>query len=139
MLLASEERVEALGIPPRVRIVDTAVYSGDPEWYTTAPVGAIQKILKKNHLRTCDISRFEINEAFAVVACYAIRKLSLKRERVNVNGGAIAFGHPIGATGARLVANLFHELQSPKNKYGIAVACSGDGDAVAILLENTSA
>ncbi len=106
-----------------------------PEWFTTAPVGAIQKLLAKTGLSVSDIDLWEINEAFAAVAMAAIRELSLPADRVNVNGGAVALGHPIGASGARILTTLIHALKKRGKKRGVAAICIGGGEATAMLVE----
>ena len=106
-----------------------------PEWFTTAPVGAIQKLLGRGGLEGSDIDLFEINEAFAAVAMAAIRELALDPPKVNVRGGAVALGHPIGASGARILATLVHALRREGKKRGIAAICIGGGEATAMLVE----
>jgi acetyl-CoA C-acetyltransferase len=137
LLLSDLNTAERLGVRPLARIVAFAVFSQEPEWYTTAPVIAIQKVLSNARLQLEDINLFEINEAFAVVPLYAMRELGIPYEKVNIWGGAIALGHPIGASGARIVGNLVHQLIHTNGRYGIAVACNGGGEAVAVLIENT--
>jgi acetyl-CoA C-acetyltransferase len=126
---------EARGIEPIARIVAQATHSQAPAWFTTAPVGAIRKLFAKTgwDARTTDL--FEINEAFAVVAMAAIDELGLTRDRVNVNGGACALGHPLGASGARIMVTLLHALGQHGLKRGIAALCIGGGEATAIALE----
>lgn len=136
LLLGTSEAAETLRIAPLARIAAFSVHSQEPEWYTTAPVGAIQKVLRQAGLRLQDIDLFEINEAFAVVPLYAMRELNIPHEKVNIWGGAIAIGHPIGASGARIAMNLAYQLIHANGRYGIAVACNGGGEAVAVLIEN---
>jgi len=136
LLLSSAEGGERLGIRPLARIVAFATYSSRSEWFTTAPVGAITRILEETNLSVEDIDLFEINEAFAVVPLYAMRKLDIPRKKVNIWGGAIAYGHPLGATGARIVATAIYGLIHTKGCYGIAAACNGGGEAMAVLVEN---
>jgi acetyl-CoA C-acetyltransferase len=111
LVVASEERAKSLKAKPIARIVDYAGVAQAPEWFTTAPVGAIQKLLKKTSLTVSDVDLFEINEAFAAVALAAIRELSLDPAKVNIRGGAVALGHPIGASGARILTTLIHALR----------------------------
>jgi acetyl-CoA C-acetyltransferase len=134
-VIASEERAKAKGWKPIARIVAHAGVAQAPEWFTTAPVGAIQKLLGKTGLKVSDIDLFEINEAFAAVAMAAIRELALDPARVNVRGGAVALGHPIGASGARILATLVHALRREGKKRGIAAICIGGGEATAMLVE----
>lgn len=136
LLLASRARARFLGLKPLARIVAFATFSQSSSWYTTAPVGAIEKILRKVGLAVGEIDLFEINEAFAVVVLNAMESLSLPILKVNVWGGAIAIGHPIGASGARIVVHLAHALRGRDGQYGLAVACNGGGEAVAVIIEN---
>jgi acetyl-CoA C-acetyltransferase len=135
LVVTSEETARAKGWKPIARIVAHAGVAQAPEWFTTAPVGAIQKLLKKTGLSVSDIDLWEINEAFAAVALAAIRELSLPPDRVNVNGGAVALGHPIGASGARILTTLIHALRKRGLKRGIAAICIGGGEATAMLVE----
>ena len=123
-------------IKPLARIVACASYSGDPLWFTTAPIGAIKSVLKKAGLSVHDIDLFEINEAFAVVPLITMRELGIAREQVNIWGGAIARGHPLGASGTGILGALALQLRALNRKYGIAVACHGGGGAVAVLIES---
>ncbi|MEE7565862.1 acetyl-CoA C-acetyltransferase, partial [Xanthomonas sp. Kuri4-3] len=123
------------GIAPLARIVGHATFSQAPEWFTTAPVAAIAKLLEQVGWRQEDVDLFEINEAFAVVAMAPIKELGIAHARVNVNGGACALGHPIGASGARLVVTLVNALRSRGGKRGIATLCIGGGEATAIAIE----
>ena len=106
-----------------------------PEWFTTAPIGAIQKLLGMTGLSVKDIDLFEINEAFAAVTMAAIKELSLDPAKVNIHGGAVALGHPIGASGARILTTLIHALRKQGKKRGIAAICIGGGEASAMLVE----
>ena len=135
LVVTSEEKAREKGWKPIARIVAHAGVAQAPEWFTTAPVGAIQKLLKKTGLRVEDIDLWEINEAFAAVAMAAIRELHLPPDRVNVNGGAVALGHPIGASGARILTTLIHALRKRGKKRGIAAICIGGGEATAMLVE----
>jgi acetyl-CoA C-acetyltransferase len=123
------------GLKPLARIVGYASHAQEPEWFTTAPIGAIRKVLARLGWSVGDVDLFEVNEAFAVVTMAAIRELKLDPARVNVNGGACALGHPIGATGARLVASLVHALRSRKLRRGVAALCIGGGEATALAVE----
>ena len=135
LLLAGADAVKRHGLKPRARIVGVATQSLHPDLYTDAPVGAIEKACAKAGLRPEDIGLFEINEAFAVVTMIAIKDLNLDPERVNVNGGAVAIGHPIGASGARLATTLIHEMGRRGERYGLATLCIGGGEAVAVVFE----
>jgi acetyl-CoA C-acetyltransferase len=135
LVLARAGAVEARGLKPVARIVAYASHAHAPEWFTTAPVGAIQKVLAKTGWQVADVDLFEVNEAFAAVAMAAIHDLGLDAARVNVNGGACALGHPIGATGARILATLIAALQARRGKRGIAALCIGGGEATALALE----
>ncbi|TXH22939.1 MAG: acetyl-CoA C-acyltransferase [Elusimicrobia bacterium] len=123
------------GISPLARIVAHATLAQEPEWFTTAPVGAIQSVLAKAGWSVDNVDLFEINEAFAVVAMAPIRDLGIPHAKVNVNGGACALGHPIGASGARLVVTLIHALRARGGKRGVASLCIGGGEATAIAIE----
>ena len=108
----------------------------EPDWFTTAPVGAAKVALARAGLKTSEIDRWEINEAFSVVTMIAIRDLKLDHEKVNVRGGAVALGHPIGASGARILTTLIHTLIQEKRKYGCVSICIGGGEAAAMVIEN---
>ncbi|MGA0163850.1 MAG: thiolase family protein [Bdellovibrionota bacterium] len=115
------------------RVIHAAEFAQEPEWFTTAPVGSIQKLLKEASLKVSDIALFEINEAFSVVAMAAQKELGISNERLNPKGGAVALGHPIGASGARLLTTLVHSLE-PKQK-GVVSLCIGGGEAISMLIE----
>ena len=135
LILMTRGHAEQQGIRPLARIVAHNSYAGEPAWFTTAPVMAIRKVLEKAHWHTNDVDLYEINEAFAVVTMVAIQELSLPIERVNVHGGACALGHPIGASGARILVTLLHALRQHKKTRGIAALCIGGGEATAIAIE----
>ena len=134
-MLTNEEGLQRFGLTPRARLVASATESRHPEQFPEAPVGAIEKVCRKAGLSVADIDLFEINEAFASVALLAIKKLNLTLEKVNVNGGACAIGHPIGASGARLAATVIRELHRRQKRYGLATLCIGGGEAVAAIFE----
>ena len=134
-ILLSAEEAARRGIRPLARIVGHATFSQEPEWFTTAPVGAISALLEKVGWKVEDVDLFEINEAFAVVAMAPIRELGIPHEKLNVNGGACALGHPIGATGARIVVTLVHALRKRGLNRGVASLCIGGGEATAIAIE----
>ena len=135
IVIASEVAAAARGLRPIARIVAYASHAQAPEWFTTAPAPAIQKTLDRAGWKASDVDLYEINEAFAVVTMAAAHDLGLDLARVNVNGGACALGHPIGATGARLVTTLVHALRKRGLKRGIASQCIGGGEATAIATE----
>jgi acetyl-CoA C-acetyltransferase len=135
LLLAGAAAVKRHGLKPRARIVGFSTHSLHPDLYPDAPVGAIKKACAHAGLQPEDIGLFEINEAFALVTMIAIKDLGLDEERVNVNGGACAIGHPIGASGARLATTLIHEMGRRGERYGLATLCIGGGEAVAVVFE----
>lgn len=135
IVLASEKLVKKKNLKPMARIVAYATFAQDPKWFTTAPVGAMKAAIERAGLTTEQIDLFEINEAFSVVTMAAIHDLKLDPAKVNVNGGAIAIGHPIGASGARLLTTLVHALHHRQARYGLASLCIGGGEAVALIVE----
>jgi len=135
LVLVSGDQAKARGLKPLARIVAHATHSQEPEWFTTAPVGAISKLLEKTGWNVDSIDLFEVNEAFATVAMAPMRELGIPHAKLNVNGGACALGHPIGASGARLIVTLLHALQRRGGKRGIAALCIGGGEATAIAIE----
>ena len=135
LVLARADAAEAEGLKPLARIVAHATHAQAPEWFTTAPVGAIEKVLKHANWKIDDVDLFEINEAFAVVTMAAMKELAIPHEKVNVHGGACALGHPIGASGARIITTLVHALHAHGKKRGIAALCIGGGEATAIAIE----
>ncbi|MCK9518563.1 MAG: thiolase family protein [Dehalococcoidia bacterium] len=134
-VVMSEEAAREQGVQPIAGIVAQASFAQDPAWFTTAPIECIRRVLKRAELTTADIDLFEINEAFAVVALAAIRELGLDPARVNPYGGAVALGHPIGASGARLMATLLNGLRASGGRYGLATLCIGGGEASAVIVE----
>lgn len=135
MVLMRQSTAQKMGVPPLARIVAQAQHSQEPEWFTTAPVGAIQKLLDKAGWQSGDVDLYEINEAFAVVTMAAMTDLKLDHAKVNIHGGATALGHPIGASGARLLATLVGGLRKTGGKKGVASLCIGGGEAVAMAIE----
>jgi acetyl-CoA C-acetyltransferase len=125
----------AAGATPLARVVAYASHAHAPEWFTTAPAGAIRRVLEKAGWSADAVDLYEINEAFAVVTMAAMRDVGLAHARVNVNGGACAMGHPIGATGARIMTTLVHALKARGLKRGVASLCIGGGEATAIAIE----
>jgi acetyl-CoA C-acetyltransferase len=135
VVVMSAEAAVRLGVTPQVRIVRQASAAKAPEWFTTAPADAIAKVLKKAGLSTADIDLFEINEAFAVVALAVNTLAGLDPEKVNVHGGAIALGHPLGASGTRILVTLIHALERLNKKRGLAALCIGGGEASGLIVE----
>jgi acetyl-CoA C-acetyltransferase len=131
----SIEKAEKLNLKPIVQVVAQASAAHAPEWFTTAPSKAIAKALDKANLKANDIDLWEINEAFAPVAMAAIDDFNIDMKKVNVNGGAIAIGHPIGASGARILTTLLHAMKKQNVKFGLATLCIGGGEASAIIVE----
>ncbi len=136
VLVMSEEKALQLGLKPLVEIVAQASYAKAPIEFTTAPEESIKKVLKKAELSIDDIDLFEINEAFAVVSLAVNELLKLDPEKVNVNGGAVALGHPIGASGTRILVTLIHEMKKRNSNYGVASICLGGGEASTIIVKN---
>ena len=136
LLIMSEEKAKELELKPLVEIVAQASAAKAPMQFTTAPADAINKVLKKANLKISDIDLFEINEAFAVVSLANNKLLSLDNSKVNVNGGAVALGHPIGASGARVLVTLIHEMKKRNSTYGLASLCIGGGEAAALVVKN---
>lgn len=134
-VVLSAEKVKALGIKPDARILGYSTHSREPEWFTLAPVGAIQKLLKKLELSVEDIDVFEVNEAFAVVPMAAMRDIGIPHDKLNLFGGAVAIGHPIGASGVRVLATLINVLRKTGGKTGLASLCIGGGEGVAMVIE----
>lgn len=136
LLLMSSEKAEALGIKPLAKVCSYADAAQEPRWFTTAPAKALPKALAKAGLQISDIDLFELNEAFAVVGLANTALLNLDSEKVNPNGGAVALGHPIGCSGARISVTLLHALHQRQKKFGAAGICNGGGGATAIIFEN---
>lgn len=135
VLLMSEEKAKELGLKPMVEMVAQSSAAKAPIEFTTAPADAINKVLKKANMSLGDIDLFEINEAFAVVSLAVNKLLGLTPDKVNVNGGAIALGHPIGASGARIAVTLIHEMLRRGSQYGLATLCIGGGEASAVIIK----
>ena len=138
-LVASSDYVRTSGKPPLARILAGASVGVQPDIMGIGPVPAIKAVLERAGLKLSDIDRFEINEAFGAQVMACARELGLDEAKLNVNGGAIAIGHPLGATGVRLALTLARELERAKLRYGIAAACIGGGQGIALLLENPAA
>lgn len=135
VVVMSEEKAAALGLKPLARIIGYASAAKKPEWFTTAPADVISKVLAKTKLQISDIDLFEVNEAFAVVALAVTAAAGLDPAKVNVNGGAVALGHPLGASGARIVVTLLHALQQRNARRGMAAICLGGGEASGMIVE----
>jgi len=135
LVVVSPEKVAELGLKPQAKILGYATFSREPEWFTLAPIGAISKLMKMLDLDVSKVDLFEINEAFAVVPMAAMKDLNIPREKVNVRGGAVALGHPIGASGARTLVTLIHAMQEKGANIGINCLCIGGGEAVAMAVQ----
>ena len=135
VILTSAHHAQTLGARPLARLLAHATHAQAPGWFTTAPVSAIQKLLKKVGWSVGDVDLFEVNEAFAVVAMAAMKDLSIPHEKLNIRGGACALGHPVGASGARIIVTLIHALRDKGLKRGVASLCIGGGEATAVALE----
>ncbi|WP_295363954.1 acetyl-CoA C-acyltransferase [Arenimonas sp.] len=135
LVLASEEAAKANGLAPIATVVAHTTHAQQPEWFTTAPVSAIEKVLAKAGWSVADVDVFEVNEAFAVVAMAPMKELGIPHEKLNVFGGACALGHPIGASGARLLVTLVNALKRRGGKRGVASLCIGGGEATAVAIE----
>ncbi len=135
LVLTTAENAAARGSKPLARLLAQATYAQEPEWFTTAPVGAIRRAVSLAGIGVQDIDLFEINEAFAVVALACARELGVSTDRLNVHGGAVALGHPIGASGARIVVTLLHAMAERGARRGCAAICLGGGEATAVIVE----
>jgi acetyl-CoA C-acetyltransferase len=138
LVVCSDEHAKAAGKKPLARLVSQAGFAQEPDWFTTAPAKAARVALDKAGLKVGDIDRWEINEAFAAVAMAAMRDLELDHAKVNARGGAVALGHPIGCSGARILTTLVHTLVQEKLRYGCASICLGGGEAVSVVVENAT-
>jgi len=135
LVLMRESTAAKMGCKPVARILAHAVHAQAPEWFTTAPIGAINKVLSKTGWKPGDVNLWEVNEAFAAVTMAAMKELSLPHDKINIHGGACALGHPIGASGARIVVTLLGALRKTGGKRGVAALCIGGGEATALALE----
>jgi acetyl-CoA C-acetyltransferase len=135
MVLMRRSMADKLGLKPIAVIAGHATHSQEPHWFTTAPVGAIAKLYEKTGWSTGKVDLFEINEAFAVVAMATMKEHDIPHEKINIHGGAVALGHPIGASGARLIVTLLGALRKTGGKRGVASLCIGGGEATAIAVE----
>ncbi len=135
LVMMRESTARKLGLNPLARVLGHATHAQEPGWFTTAPIGSIEKLYKKVGWSTADVDLFEINEAFAVVPMSAMKDLSIPHDKVNVHGGACALGHPIGASGARIIVTLLGALKQRGGKRGVASLCIGGGEATAVAIE----
>ena len=135
-LLASEKAVKTYSLKPMARIIAQSVFAQDPEWFTTAPVQSTRKVLKQAQLKLEDMDLFEVNEAFSVVALAVARETPIPLDKLNIHGGAVALGHPIGASGARILTTLVHALKTHNKRRGLASICLGGGEALSLIVEN---
>lgn len=135
LVLVSEDALKKYNLKPLAKIISWAGHAQEPKWFTTAPVTAMQRALQKANLTANEIDLYEINEAFALVTMAAMKKLELPHNKVNIHGGACALGHPIGASGARILTTLIHSLQQYKKRYGLATLCIGGGEGFAMIIE----
>ncbi len=135
LMVMEEKEAEKRGLTPLARIVGHTTHAHDPLWFTTAPIHCIEKLLTKTKRKVSDVDLWEINEAFSVVGMAAMRQLGIARDTLNCHGGAVALGHPIGASGARILVTLLHALQRKKQKVGVAAICIGGGEACSLMIE----
>jgi acetyl-CoA C-acetyltransferase len=135
LILTTASKAKDLGLKPIAKIVSQASFAQEPKWFTTAPVGAIKKALTRANLSASDINLWEINEAFSVVTMAAMQEFKIPHEQVNVHGGAVAIGHPIGASGARIFTTLLHALNRHNKSLGLATLCIGGGEGAAVIVE----
>ncbi len=135
LVLANSNLSSETLVKPLAKIINYTTFAQDPKWFTTAPIFAIKSLLEKTNKTVSDIDLFEINEAFAVVTMAAQKELAIPNEKVNVHGGAVSLGHPIGASGARIFTTLINALHTQNKQFGIASICIGGGEAVAVLVE----
>jgi acetyl-CoA C-acetyltransferase len=135
VVVLSGKKAGELGVKPQARVLGYATFSREPEWFTLAPIGAIAKLMEQLKLNVIDVDLFEINEAFAVVPMAAMSELGIPHDKVNVHGGAVALGHPIGASGARVLVTLLEALKQRHGRIGIASLCIGGGEAVALAVQ----
>lgn len=136
LVLCSDDKAELLGKSPIARIITYSEHSQQPDKFTSAPLEAIAKVLAKANLNVEDIDLFEINEAFSVVPIIAAKKFNIPLNKLNIHGGAVSLGHPIGASGARILTTLIHSLRKYNKRYGLATLCIGGGEAVAMIIES---
>jgi acetyl-CoA C-acetyltransferase len=136
IVVIAPEKAKTLGVQPQAKILGYSSFSREPEWFTLAPVCAIERLMQKLGLSVADVDLFEVNEAFSVVTIAAMKQLNIPHEKMNVHGGAVALGHPIGASGTRILVTLLCALKQRQAKIGIASLCIGGGEAVAMAVES---
>ena len=135
LLLASQKAVEQFKLKPLARVLGQSTFAQDPHWFTTAPIHSIHKLLKRTNLKLENIDLFEVNEAFSAVAMAVAKEVPIPTEKLNIHGGAVALGHPIGASGARILSTLIHALKTHQKTMGLASICLGGGEAVSLAVE----
>ena len=135
VVVTSDEKAAQMGVKPLAKIIAHESHAQEPDWFTTAPIEAIKKVLKKANMKLEDIELFEINEAFAVVPMVTSKKLNIPYDKINIHGGAVAMGHPIGASGSRILTTLIYAMKRKGLKYGLATLCIGGGEASAMIIE----
>jgi acetyl-CoA C-acetyltransferase len=135
LLIASDAKCRRLGLKPQARIVGGVTFSREPEWFTLAPIGAVKRLLEKTGWEVADVDLFEVNEAFAAVGLAVEKELGLSAEKVNIYGGAVALGHPIGCSGARILVTLLNGLKRTGGRRGVATLCVGGGEGIAMAVE----
>ena len=135
LLVMSRQKAEALGVKPLARVVTSATAGVHPDYMGIGPVPAVKKVLERTGIALSDVDLIEINEAFAAQVLACVKTLNMDQEKVNVNGGAIALGHPLGCSGARIVTTLLHEMKRRRSHFGLATMCVGVGQGVATLFE----
>jgi acetyl-CoA C-acetyltransferase len=135
IVVMSQEKGQELGIKPQARILGYSTYSREPEWFTLAPGCAIERLLKKLGMKAGDVDLYEVNEAFSVVAMAAMRDVGIPHDKLNIHGGAVALGHPIGASGARVLVTLLNAMNEREAALGVASLCIGGGEAVALAVQ----
>jgi acetyl-CoA C-acetyltransferase len=138
VVLTTAAHAERAGLRPAARLVAQATFAQEPERFTTAPAGAVRRVLERAGLTAADIDLWEVNEAFAVVAMAFMKELDLSPDVVNVHGGAVALGHPIGASGARIVVTLLNAMEARNARRGCAAICIGGGEATAVVVERST-
>jgi acetyl-CoA C-acetyltransferase len=136
LVLMSKEKAESLGLKPIAKVIAYADAEQAPEWFTTTPSKAIPLAIEKAGIKQSDVDYYEINEAFSAVALANMQLLNIAADKINVNGGAVALGHPLGCSGARIIVTLINVLKQNNAKYGVAGICNGGGGASAIVIEN---
>ena len=135
LILMSKEKANELNLKPLAKIISYADSAHEPEWFTTAPSSAVEKAIKKANIKKSDVDYYELNEAFSVVGLANMKLLEIENKKVNVNGGAVSLGHPLGSSGSRIVVTLINVLKQNNGSIGVAGICNGGGGASAIVIE----